>query len=452
MKKYIYVVMMSLIFFSCDKFLDIAPKGKQLLSTVEDYDQWLNDESLVMGLASPYCSFNYLGDNVDMVNLSSPPSVVTELMYTWGPQFSLLMNEAPVLWGDHYAKINLYNTVLLGIDKATGGTPAQVRTLKAEALLGRSLEYFYLLNEYSKPYDVSTADSDLAVPFVTSNDVTQVVPGRSTVAQIYKQVIEDLKAAIPNLPNDNTSNRFRGSKAAAYSVLARTYFYASDYKSASEYAALALANSRATMIDFNGTLPTSNLLSIQADVIYGRMVIGSVYPSLDFMRSFGSNDLRVRKLYYSTDGYTFTQRGATLFMPAYTTPAFTYSNTGTSVQEMKLIVSECAVRDNNIASALKELDEVRKNRINKNSYVPFDSDSQEAVLIEVLKERGHELAFNGLRWFDMRRLDKEGRMKTVHRYNAKEEIVATLEPGSNQYTLRIPSQVLIFNPGMPQNP
>lgn len=450
--KSVLLLLCCMVFTACDKYLDVTPKGKRLLTTVADYDQWMNDESLVYGIGAPYGTIHFLNDNVDVPNITKPPTLGAELIYTWAPQFSTDINVTPAFWGEHYAKINQYNTVLIGIDNAVSGTNSQKRSLKAEALLGRALEYFYLVNEYGKPYDSASASKDLAVPFVTSNDVSQEVPGRSTIAEIYKHIIDDVNAAIPDLPTDNSGNRFRGSVAGGYSLLARIYFYARNYTEAQKYAALALENSNAVMLDFNGAPPASELVSIRQDVIYGRMIIGNNTVTLDYMRSFANNDLRVRKLFYSTDGYTFTARGSTLFLPAYVNAVFTYVNTGTSIQEMKLILAECAARSNNLALALQQLDEVRKNRFASATYVRFESTEKEAVLQEVLTERYHELSFNGLRWFDMRRLDQENRMGTVNRYDAQGNIIATLLPHSARYTLQIPVQVISFNPGMPQNP
>ena len=456
MHRYSYILLFLIlggsVFTGCDKYLDIQPKGKTLLSTVTDYDQWLNAPSLASGFGAPFGSTNYFTDNVDFVNVSTPPTLPTELMYTWSLQFTSDIVSAPILWGEHYANINHYNTVLLGIDIATNGTESQKRSLKAEALLARSLEYFYLVNEYGRPYDSATASKDLAVPFVISNDVTQSVPERSTIDEIYKHIIDDINEAIPDLPSDNSRNRLRGSRAAAYSLLARIYFYAGDYTAASMNAELALGNTQAVMINFNGPLPTSDLVSIRQDVIYGRSVIGNMPVALDFMRSFASNDLRVSRLYRSLDNNQYITRGATMFIPQQVTPSFQYVNTGTSVQEMKLIIAENAARNNDLSVALQQLDEVRKNRIAAASYTPFQSSDREAVLEEVLLERYHELAFSGLRWFDMRRLDKENRIGTVNRYDANGNIIATLTPHSDRYTLQIPTQVLSFNPGMPQNP
>jgi hypothetical protein len=78
------------------------------------------------------------------------------------------------------------------------------------------------------------------VPFVTSHDLNDATPPRESVKEIYDHIISDLTTAIPNLPANNGQNRFRGSKAAGYGVLARTYQYMGNSVKAAENAQLAL--------------------------------------------------------------------------------------------------------------------------------------------------------------------------------------------------------------------
>ncbi|MNE76119.1 SusD family protein [compost metagenome] len=124
---------------------------------------------------------------------------------------------------------------------------------------------------------------------------------------------------------------------------------------------------------------------------------------------------------------------------------------------MHLIAAESAARStnpNDLTKALSHLNQVRRNRYTGTPIESrdFTSGSQAAVLDEVLAERRRELPFNGLRWFDMRRLDMENRMPRVSRTTAQNVTVATLEPHSPRYTLQIPIQVTAFNPDMIQNP
>ena len=128
-----------------------------------------------------------------------------------------------------------------------------------------------------------------------------------------------------------------------------------------------------------------------------------------------------------------------------------FPNWGTSVAEMRLIIAEAAARANDLPAALQQLDLVRKYRFKSADYRIYQSNNQEAVLSKVLAERTFEFPYNGMRWFDMRRLDTESRMATVNRYDGTNAVMASLPPHSNKYTLQIPLQVMYFNPGWPQN-
>jgi len=435
---------------ACNKYLDIAPKGFTTLTTVTNYDQWLNDANKLG--ASATTELNQLGDNVDNVNIILPATSSSNLVYLWAAQFTTDVKISPVFWGAHYANINSYNTVLEGVDKATDGTEAMKRSLKAEALLGRAFEYFYLINLYGKPYDAATAATDLGVPFVTSNDVSQKVPPRSTVKEVYDRMIADINAALPDLPKDNSKNRMRGSVQAAYSVLARIYLTMRNYTEASKNAQLALQTAvpnTLTMIDYRIAIPVSIVsLSIRPDAIYARRLLGYEIPELAFMKTFDSKDLRL-KVFYSgarTTRGTFTY--GTLFTG---NSGLSNTNTGTSLQEMKLIIAEAAARAGDVNTALGHLNDIRMMRFNTADYQPLQSTDKDQILAWVFRERSFELPYAGLRWFDMRRLDKENRMPVVNRYNAQNSVIATLPQQAAAYTLQIPNAVLLFNPEMPQN-
>lgn len=456
MKKFKYIaaqlLFFCMIFSSCDKYLDVEPKGKQLLKTTNDYDLWLN--SIVLTTETESNILNYMTDNVDFVTVGNPPITPGDLIYTWAPQFTTDLTAPTYLWGEHYRRISLFNTVLQGIDAAEGGTASQKNSIKAEALLGRAHSYFYLVNEYAKPYDAATAATDLAVPFVTSDNVSQKAPNRSTTAEIYQHILDDINEAIPNLPADNSNARFRGSKAAAYSILARIYLYRREYTEAQRYAELALANTRATMIDLtnSATFPTNRNVVSHPDVIYGRSTnAAGLALTAELKSTFSSNDARRTVLYVN---WSSNVRGVTQFYAQNVTPVFALTNTGTTVQEMRLIAAEGAARANSLTTALMNLNEVRRNRYTGTPITSrdFSSSSQTAVLDEILAERRRELPFHGLRWFDMRRLDAENRMSTITRTTAQNVVVATLEPHSTKYTLQIPVQVMAFNPDMIQNP
>lgn len=429
---------------SCDEYLGIEPKGKTTLVTVEHYDQWL-DDGVLRYVPS---SLEYLSDLQDEPSIVIPTTNANLLAYLWSEYYNT--EGAASFWADHYENINKYNTVLVGIDDATEGTEEEKLSLKAEALLGRAFEYLYLVNEYGSVYDDATADEDLAVPFVTSNSVGDPIPDRATVSEIYTHIITDIEAAIPDLPIDNRDNRIRGSVAAGYSVLSRVYLYMGDYNSAAANAQQAMDKTSAAMLDFNEPYPVASdgLVASRPDAIYARAFGYNRAASNDFMQTFDLDDLRLSLFYGNNDGWTFTERGSTYIRNTSSFPM----NRGTSVQEMKLIIAEAAVREGDLTTALQQLNEIRMLRFSEDNYEALVSDDQETVFDWVIRERKFEFAFNGLRWFDMRRLANEGRMPTVYRYDGEGNIIATLEPNSPKYTLQIPAQILKYHPDWSPNP
>ncbi|MEL1240938.1 RagB/SusD family nutrient uptake outer membrane protein [Flavobacterium flavipallidum] len=451
--KSILVIFLLLPFLSCDNYLDIEPKGKQLLESVRDYNLWLDNQSLRQ---SSIYGLIYFSDVLDMPTIDDLIDNYSEYSYTWAPQLASDPFTSSPIWASAYNSIYYYNAVINQIDDAIEGTQEEKNKLKAEALLGRALVYLDLTNLYGKMYNETTAATDLAVPFVTSIDITDPTPNRSTVEKMYDHIIGDINSAIPYLPADNSQNRFRGSVAAAYALLARTYLYMGKYDLAAQNAQLALDKGPNEILQHT-TSSTFKDLKVRPDAIYSRvggsLYYGSVSPTLDLLRSYNRYDQRL-PLHYTTLGdYSFTVRGRTKYSPYGTVASSTaYPNWGIDVAEMRLILAEVAARNNETVIACDHLDLLRKKRFATANYQRFDSNDSEAVLAKIIQERILEFPFCGLRWFDMKRLAAQGKMTTVNRYNGLGNIIATLQPNSDRYTLQIPIQVMMYNPEWEQNP
>ncbi|WP_212005988.1 RagB/SusD family nutrient uptake outer membrane protein [Chitinophaga sp. HK235] len=433
---------------SCQKYLDIAPKGKTILTNVSDYDLFLNSQDLTSSGAR---ELNLLADDVDQPAIPQPAVLPADLVYLWAEQFSNDTKVPPLFWGKHYANIYRYNAVLKGIGDAGNGTARDKERIRAEALLGRAFEYLYLVNLYAKPYNPATAAKDLAVPFMESIDISDNTPPRSTVAVIYEHIIQDINAAIPGLPASNAGNRFRGAVPAAYSVLARAYLYMGLYDEAAKNARLALGDNPPVILDYN-TIPNAKAMpgmAIRTYELYARYSTSAAtkeYPTIEFLKLFDVNDLRLKFYYENTGDYTYPKRGVVTYNPSGAVPNF-----GTSVEEMKLILAEAAARSGRLQEALDQLNDIRKCRIKKDAYQPLVSSDAAQVMDLVWRERRMELAYRGFRWIDMRRLDAANNMQTVNRYADAGKVIATLPPHAARYTLQIPLSVLSFNPDMPRN-
>lgn len=452
MKTYLYNTLLLCfsisLFSSCGKFLEVEPKGKVILKTITDYDLLLNGQGLT---SSGDQLLNNLSDDIDIPTVDPMNRSTSTLSYLWSDDLNPTVNERPLMWGFHYINIYAYNAVINGVEKATTGDIQEKKRIKAEALVGRAFEYLYLVNLYAKTYNPASANTDLAVPFVTSTDLVEKTPNRATVKFMYDKIISDLTDAIPNLPANNNQNKFRGSVNAAYSILARAYYYMNNQTEAVKYAKLALQEAGTSLMDFNTVTTKAQIpnMVINKQEIYARYSTSPssiVLPTLELLKLFTRDDLRLKLFYTKLGDYTFPIRGVSQFSPNGSALSF-----GTSISEMKLIIAEAAARANDLTTALANLNDIRKFRTETASYQAFSSNDQETVLSRVLRERRLELAFKGIRWMDMRKFDAEGRMPAVSRLNAKNDVIVTLEKNSPKYVLKIPASVLSFNPDMPNN-
>lgn len=142
-----------------------------------------------------------------------------------------------------YPIIYTANAAVEGMTNNNSLTPAVRQQLLGEAKFIRAFCYFYLVNLYGD------------VPFTLSTDYTRnaVLP-RTPKAQIYQQVIADLKDA-QGLLNDKylqadalnpypagSEERTRPTKWAATALLSRVYLYTGDWPNAESQASLLINN------------------------------------------------------------------------------------------------------------------------------------------------------------------------------------------------------------------
>lgn len=454
MKIKIIVVLAMLTLVSCHKFLDVTPKGIVMPSKEADYDGLLNSPVLTQAFAPELL---YMTDDVYVYTLTSS-TATTANAYLWRTYINAESQNSPAIWGSLYNAIYFTNVIINGVLNATDGTAAQKQQTYSEALFMRAYCYLDLLTVFAKAYNPATAATDPGLPMVTSTDVGEVAPQRSSVQAVLDALTADLTKAAANLPATNT-NKYRVTKYAAYALLSRIALYKADYTNARAYAEQALSATH-TILNYNNYTALSGIPKSAAnpEVIYQRTSSNYTIPfqvqySEDLISYFGtqpyatSPDLRFR--YFSvgySDGISRT------------TADGTYANWGISFPEMDLTRAEAIARGGDASGAMAIINMLRKNRIATAAYTDLTATSGPDALTLVLAERRRELAFSGLRWFDMKRLDRDGRMPDVPRIN--HAVAATSTPAqqidllparSPRYTFQIPARVLLFNPGMIKN-
>lgn len=439
---------------SCRKFVEIDLVGKRELKYTQDYQSLLNNSTSVE--RSYYwpvlASDDIYGSDEAYLNTL----LLTDAnAYSWKSDLVGDNSEDPD-WADQYKQIYLFNQIATEIMESQGGTEIQKKNILAQAKVHRALNYFNLVNSYAKQYDASTAKTDLGVPLLTSPDL-YVKLDRKPIEVVYKQIIEDLNSAIPDLPEQANFNTL-ASRPAAEGILARVYLQMRDYGKALQYAELVLARPQYKLIDLRQykAVPNSypNVLDDTEEIFIKSL--RNIAPTLslnpELLALFEPGDLRATL--FTVDGSAFPW--APFQGKAYNKHRIISANAkitnGPTLPEMMLIKAEALARDNGrFAEAVAVLNSLRSKRFEDSAYKPLQITDQQAILKLVINERRKELMGKGLRWFDQKRLAAEpGFVNTQTRTYKGESF--TLAPNSNRYVMPIASKYIVLNPEIVQNP
>ncbi|MNY37378.1 SusD family protein [compost metagenome] len=115
---------------------------------------------------------------------------------------------------------------------------------------------------------------------------------------------------------------------------------------------------------------------------------------------------------------------------------------------MYLIRAEARVRNNQIELASADLNLLRKKRW-KSNYQDLTGNNALNVLKLILQERQRELAFRGIRWTDLRRLNKDDQF-AVTLTRTMDGTTYKLLPNDKKYVIPIDEEELRLG-GIEQN-
>ena len=446
MKKCLNIILLLIValgFTSCKKFLEEPPNEINNQEKLATYEEILKSPDITNSY--PY-QMLYMSDEVraDFTEANNSP---TANAYFWRSQLNKDTDSIPVIWGQCYRSIHKANMIINNVMNVEDGTEAKKKALLGEALTLRAVYYFDLLTVYAKAYDQKTAATDPGVPLLTTENLTEIYPQRSSVQEAFDAIIYELKAAETLLPT-TAEDHSRINKYSAFGILARIYLYMQNYDQAMIYANKALAAPH-QVLDYNDYVNAGALeipqYNINPEVLWHRLpdksnAIWSIYYDDVLASRFRYDDLRFI-IFSVDDGYYHWN----YYPPGNGTFGMTFP-------ELYLIKAEVLARHQKIDEALEVLNALRVKRISKGSYKPLKESIYFGALYLILKERYLELPFKGVRWADMKRLDAIGEMQEVNHYKFwSNAIVATLLPKSPKYTFEIPSRVLMFNPNMTKN-
>lgn len=425
-------------------------------SKIEDFQALLDNSTAVMNTSSPHSLMMIGGEEFYILASAWHAAPVTsnrlqqKNAYIWADD--VYGQEEGLDWNTAYHRI-LYANIALGglaiLDPSPDKLPAWDHAF-GSAQFFRAWNYYLLAQTFCTPFDDNAA-RNLGLPLRMDADVT-TSPERSSLQETYDMIINDLKEAATRLP-DKPMVPMRPSKVAVYALLARVYLQMGQYDNALQYADMALAIQDG-LVDYN-ELDASRTYPFIADygqsnpeiIFYNWTSNFTIMNSLrmhvteELLGLYGAGDLR-RSIFYreGNDGNTY-------FRGSYTGGGGYFAGLGTS--EMLLVRAECLARLENANEAQSV---IRRLWAHRHLDGQFDLEKEldaSDVLRLVLDERRRELAFRGLRWEDLRRLNKDTQfVQTVIRQIDNQEY--NLYPNSQKYVWPIPDNVIRLS-GIEQN-
>jgi len=447
---------MTMMFASCDDYLNIEPKGKRIPETLADYEAFLRYEYGTHRM--PILQSCYLLNDEYLTNSTASYYPMYKANYNWEEETDRAYwnGSDEGTYYTAYGTINTCNLILEDVPNTTDGTDKEKAEVMAYARVLRAMNYFNLANYYANTYEASTAATKLSVPLITSS--LQDAPyHQATIEEIYGFILDDLKAAIPNLPDMGTTLLHPG-KGAAYAMLARTYLQMMNYDKALENANLALAiNDK--LVDWV-SFYQENKSQIEQENIYPSLASPLGFDSEDcYNFNFGDNSsnyasniyrMPVQRAEYFEEGdayflgnWKLRTQGTETFYQGLTNGFINLG--GMRTVEQHLIKAECLARKGQLQDAMDVLNHVRQTYILPEKYQPLTATTEAEAIQYIRQAKDNQLIFSIVPFADARRYNAEG---TYARTLTKEVDgkQVTLTPTSHLWTFPFP-QGAIDNPG-----
>lgn len=448
--KYIIFAFAAMLFASCeDDVLDVVPKDALAEntafaspSTIElamngVYDaaqsgfyrgQENNNRGYIFGAAHIQQS-DMRGEDMLLIN--------TFYDFTYRSTYSPTTENNRYFWENGYRVNNLANLFIQGVEEAVEGAVIDEATGSAyiaEARFLRAITYHEMVLHFARPYrDGNGSSPGLPIVLSANNGPAAVEEneglGRSTVAQTYAQILEDLDFAEANLPDIRDSRTLsvtRATSGAAIAFKTRVKLHMADYAGVIEEGNKIVSNSApfsgggyaleaSAFGPFENNTSSESIFSMNMSAndnlntnsalanMYGSSSLGArgevaISPIIWNQNFWHPDDLRRSGTFIAAgaSGRLFTTKYNDYVNNADFSPILRYA-------EVLLNVAEAEARSGNSTRGSELLNAVRDRNIT-GSMTSYGMVANTNVLIgRILEERRIEYLGEGQRWKDIHR-------------------------------------------------
>lgn len=435
--KILIASMLILSLASCDDFLDIQPTGKVIPTTAKEFREMLTEAYSITpsdrGL-STFRSDEFIMD----ATLSKEDINSYKDIWTWN-DVSPSETTSSFNWRSYYQIMFSANYTIECRNTITNGTQEEIEELVGESYMLRAYMHFLLVNLYGEPYTACDPATSKAIPLKVNTD-TEKVLSRNTVGEIYALILSDIDEAekLISVEQWEQGYTYRFNKLSVNALRSRVYLYMGLWEKSLKASEYVLAVKK-QLTDVTAMLPNDfkspeAIVSLERGLSAQYVRAGKV--ASDLWKLYETGDLRKAKYYkqVTASNIQVLKGGSDQYRCTF------------RVGEIYLNAAEASLEtgDAGMNKASTYLLALMKSRYTEAKYnskeTAINAMTRDELRQEIYTERFRELAFEGHRWFDLRRTTRQSLTK---KYGDQ---IYTLELNDPRYTIRIPSEAIEANP------
>jgi hypothetical protein len=482
--KILYLFALGISLNSCDNAIYIDPKDEIIdsnaITNVADAQSAATGTYAFLSGANEIELSAYISDE----NIISPTNNGQGVqMNNW--TFVDSEDDVESYWDGNYQLVARVNTTLLGINKLTAANATEQATLnrlRGEMIALRAYAHFNLFRMFTTSY---TDGAALAVAYVKVPVVTEKLP-RISVSDFYSSLAADLNEAAGLLNGNSTASNGYVTSDFVTALRARIALYKQDYSAAitysnelinsGKYQIATSANFGDIWSDENGDTETI----FKAKRLNGQGAIGNIFTASDLATVYLNpseklrNSINNNKIIVPADPIdpigkpekqSFDIRTAYLKTGSLSNQVEVNKYPGNSagvvglndikifrISEIYLIRAEALANSGQLATASADYNALAKARqTDPTLYVDYTFASVNDAKVVLLEERFREFAFEGHRFFDLKRTGTDITRNATDCATTVNS-ACTLPASNFRFTMPIPTAERRINPGLQQNP
>ena len=430
----ILTVLGLILITSCEEFLDVKPSN--YASSESSITNAADAKVAINGLMRKMTSSLYYGRNFIIYGDAKGGDFAIRsqgrgLDWYYAFNHSASSNSGSGFWEQIYHNILQANNLILNIQKMeeAGKGTAVLSDYKAQAMTARALMYFDLVRLYGKPYNMDK--TAWGVPLILEPLDASAQPTRASVEEVYTQILKDLADAAPLLSKNKVNGYF--NYYANKAIQARVHLFMDNFASSLAAAEEVISSGKYSLYSNNawvgswaapfgpesvlemaiypaeGDLTSSSLgyYLLRNGKVSG--ALGYFMASDYWINRMNEDPTDVRWGIMDYDESSNTRFGSSLKYVGGTAMSGDKASVSAvnvkviRLSEMYLVAAEAALR-------LPTPDKVKAanylNQIRKRAPALTPADETTVTLDMIIDEKSKEFFAEGLRYFDMIRLNR----------------------------------------------